>query len=330
MNLHFASISFLFSQLVIHPSLSFSLSLILTLSFPLSPILFPSPQHFQIYWSHTAYPWRNQPWRSKKIKIFPWITTGSFYKGVVKIILRACPCWDIYRVFIVYKRYCIDARLYRSYFFTIGKNDWIIWFASFLLPHFSLLFSFSSFYEFIKIVYSCDNENHPFISFPIMISTFADFWNCSSIAYRLYSLILFTFPFPHSSCAHASYTYAYVYLCSRFNLCFYVCLYLCSRFYLRFYICLYLWIPNCHLYALYSCICLCSLIQSYGLNPDGTESSTLKAAIGEYVQSLAGYSMVCYILAIKDRWDGGLQCSTNYSTALLSSVEFSSVQYSTV
>ena len=101
MNLLFISISFFFFQLLTHPS--FSHSLILTLSIPLSPILFLSPQHFQIYGSHTAYPWRNQPWRSKKIKIFSWITTGSFYKGVVKIILRACPCWDIY---------CVQKRLY--------------------------------------------------------------------------------------------------------------------------------------------------------------------------------------------------------------------------
>ena len=42
-------------------------------------------------------------------------------------------------------------------------------------------------------------------------------------------------------------------------------------------------------------------IQSYGLLPDGKESPALLTAIGEYVKSLAGYSMICYILAIKDR-----------------------------
>ena len=179
-------------------------------------------------------------------------------------------------------------------------------------------------------MYSFDNENLPIISFPIMINTFPVIWNFSSIAYRLYSSILFSFPFPHSSCAHAIYTHAYVYLCSRFYICFYLCLYFCSRFYLCFYVFLHLWIPNGHLYALYSCIYLYSLFQSYGLNPDGTESSTLKAAIGEYVQSLAGYSMVCYILAIKDRWGDGLWSSSNYSTALLSTVEFNSVEFNSV
>ena len=47
---------------------------------------------------------------------------------------------------------------------------------------------------------------------------------------------------------------------------------------------------------------LCPLPQSYGLNADGSETPQLVTAINEFVKSLAGYSIICYALAIKDRY----------------------------
>ena len=44
------------------------------------------------------------------------------------------------------------------------------------------------------------------------------------------------------------------------------------------------------------------LPQSYGLNADGSETPQLVTAINEFVKSLAGYSIICYALAIKDRY----------------------------
>lgn len=46
--------------------------------------------------------------------------------------------------------------------------------------------------------------------------------------------------------------------------------------------------------------------KSYGLNPDGSESPALKAAIKEYLRALAGYSIVTYLLDIKDRHNGNV------------------------